>query len=116
MIIDCHIHLLPRRVRADRTPFCQSDTAFGSLFSSSKSKLASEQEIIDYLDGSHIDKAVVFGFPWEKHDLVKENNDQIWDFHERYPDRIIPFAVKVGDKYIESPSEITQVAEPLAVR
>lgn len=93
MIIDCHVHLLPRRVRADRTPFCQSDAAFGSLFSSGKSKLASEHEIIDYLDSSRIDKAVVFGFPWEKHDLVKENNDEIWDFHERYPDRIIPFAV-----------------------
>jgi predicted TIM-barrel fold metal-dependent hydrolase len=93
MIIDCHVHLLPRRVRADRSPFCQSDAAFGSLFSSEKSKLVSGQEIIEYLDGSQIDKAVVFGFPWEDHDLIKENNDEIWDFHERYPHRIIPFAV-----------------------
>ena len=35
----------------------------------------------------------MFGFPWEHHDLVKRNNDEVGAFHERYPDRIIPFAV-----------------------
>lgn len=92
MIIDCHVHLLPRRVRADRSAFCENDPAFGALFSSPRAKLASESEIIDYLDRQGIDKAVVFGFPWDSHDLVRENNDEVWAFRERCPDRIIPFA------------------------
>jgi uncharacterized protein len=93
MIVDSHVHLLPKRVRSDRTPFCQSDLAFGSIYSSEKAKLVSEDDIIAYLDASGIDQAVVFGFPWEDHDLVRENNDEIWEFHERHPDRVIPFAV-----------------------
>lgn len=93
MIIDSHVHLLPKKVRRNRTLFCASDPAFGSVYSSPKAKLASDREIIEYLDRSGIEKAVVFGFPWASHDLVKRNNDEVWTFHERNPDRIIPFAV-----------------------
>lgn len=93
MIIDSHVHLLPRRVQEDRSPFCLSDAAFGSLYSSEKSKIASESDIIAYLDQSCIDQAIVFGFPWEDPDLVRENNDETWSFHQRHSDRIIPFAV-----------------------
>jgi predicted TIM-barrel fold metal-dependent hydrolase len=93
MIIDSHVHLLPRRVQLDRTPFCHDDPAFGSIYSSHKAKLVSENDIIQYLDRSGIDKAVVFGFPWEDPDLVRENNDEIWSFHQKYPERIVPFAV-----------------------
>lgn len=93
MIVDCHVHLLPRRVQSDRNPFCLSDAAFGSVYRSEKAKLASEADIIDYLDRSGIDKAVVFGFPWEDPDVVTENNEEVWDFYQRNPTRIIPFAV-----------------------
>jgi predicted TIM-barrel fold metal-dependent hydrolase len=93
MIIDSHVHLLPRKVREERTPFCHGDRAFGALYSSTKARIVSEEEIIEYLDSSGIDRAVVFGFPWENHDVVRQNNDEIWEFHQKYSDRIIPFAV-----------------------
>jgi uncharacterized protein len=93
MLIDCHVHLLPTKVREDRTPFCESDPAFGILYRSEKAKLASGTDIIDYLDRSGIDKAVVFGFPWADPELITRNNDEMWEFHQRHPDRIIPFAV-----------------------
>ncbi len=93
MIIDSHIHLLPKAVRTDRSPYCDADPAFCQLYSSAKSKLASEEDIIAYLDASDIEYGVVFGFPWEDHDLVRQNNDEVWDFHQRYPHRIIPSAV-----------------------
>jgi predicted TIM-barrel fold metal-dependent hydrolase len=93
MIIDCHVHLLPREVREDRTLLCQSDPNFAALYSSPKAKLASEEEILGYLDAARIEKAVIFGFPWRDHDLVKRNNDEIWAFHQRFPDRVLPFAV-----------------------
>jgi hypothetical protein len=105
MIIDCHVHLLPQRVRQDRSPFCGNDRAFGSLYSSEKAKLASETDIIDYLDRSGIDKAVVFGFPWEDPDLVRLNNDEIWAFHQRWPDRIVPFAVLSAGAPAHNPGE-----------
>jgi uncharacterized protein len=93
MIIDCHVHLMPGTVRQDRSHFCESDPAFGVLYRSAKAKLASEADIVSYLDSSGIDKAVVFGFPWADHELIERNNDEIWDFHQRHSDRIIPFAV-----------------------
>jgi uncharacterized protein len=93
MIIDSHVHLMPRKVRDDRTSFCALDSNFAALYTSKKAKLASEEDIIAYLDESGIDKAVVFGFPWEDHDLVSRNNDEVWAFHEHFPNRIIPFAV-----------------------
>lgn len=93
MIIDCHVHLLQRKVQQDRTLYVQSDSAFGALYSSQKAKLAGEADIIAYMDRSGIDKSVVFGFPWEDRHRVSENNDEVWDFYQRYPDRIIPFAV-----------------------
>jgi len=93
MIIDAHVHLLPKRVREDRSYFCLSDPAFGSIYSSENTRLVSEDEIMSYLDSSGIERAIVFGFPWEAPDLVASNNDEVWSFHQRYPGRIIPFAV-----------------------
>lgn len=93
MIIDAHIHLLPRKVHRDRTSFCRTDPAFDALYSSPKARVATEEEIIQYMDVSGIDRAVVFGFPWTDPDLVRENNDEIISFSHRRPGRIIPFAV-----------------------
>ncbi len=93
MIIDSHIHLLPRKARRNRAAFCAKDAAFSTLYAKEKAKIASEDDIITYLDQSCIDKAVVFGFPWEDHEIVRMNNDEIWNFHAKRPDRIIPFAV-----------------------
>jgi len=93
MIIDSHVHLLPRKVQEERAPFCHGDRAFGALYSSKNARIVSEDQIVEYLGSSGIDKAVVFGFPWESHDLVRRNNDEVWEFHQKYPDRIIPFAV-----------------------
>jgi uncharacterized protein len=93
MIVDAHVHLLPRAVREDRTPFCESDPAFGALYKSDKAKIASQDEIIRYMDLYSIDTAFVFGFPWEDPHMIRQNNDEVWSFHERHPQRVIPFAV-----------------------
>lgn len=91
--MDCHVHLLPREVQKDRSRYFERDFAFASIYSLPKARLASETQIIQYLDDSGIDRAVVFGFPWADPELVKQNNDEIWDFFQRNPSRIIPFAV-----------------------
>jgi hypothetical protein len=84
---------MPKRVRTDRSPYCLNDPSFGSVYASPKARLASDEDILNYLDEHQIDKAVVFGFPWEDIDLIRMNNDEVLDFHARHPDRIIPFAV-----------------------
>ncbi|MDQ7784256.1 MAG: amidohydrolase family protein [Desulfomonilaceae bacterium] len=111
MIIDSHVHLLPRRVQHDRTPFCRSDSAFGSIYSSSKAKLVSETDILHYMDRYGIEKAIVFGFPWEDPGLVRENNDEIWSFHQKHPERIIPFAVLTSGQREPSLKEAARTLE-----
>ncbi|MGC8659780.1 MAG: amidohydrolase family protein [Desulfomonilaceae bacterium] len=92
MMIDCHTHLLLRTAQQDRSVFFESEVAFRSLYSSPKARISTTADILRYLDESGIDRAIVFGFPWENYETSKRNNDEIWDFHVRYPDRIIPFA------------------------
>jgi len=111
MIVDSHVHLLPHKVQQDRAPFCHSDVAFGSIYSSEKAKVVSEADIIRYLDDSGIDRAIVFGFPWEEHDLVRRNNDEIWEFHQRFPDRITPFAVLSTRGGAEAQREVERTLE-----
>lgn len=93
MIIDFHVHLLPKKIRDNRGPFLNQDPAFGVLYSSEKSRLATEEDIIGHMDKNHINRSVVFGFPWLSKDLIELNNDEVWEFHSKYPDRIVPFAV-----------------------
>jgi uncharacterized protein len=93
LIIDAHVHLLPREVKEDRSDFCKKDRAFSAIYASEKSRICSEQELIDYMDRSNIEKSIVFGFPWDDPELVEQNNDQILSFHEKFRDRVIPFAV-----------------------
>ncbi|MEW6352284.1 MAG: amidohydrolase family protein [Thermodesulfobacteriota bacterium] len=93
MIIDAHVHLMPQKVREHRERFFAGEAAFEQLYGSEKARLADEDDIMRYLDDSGIDQAVVFGFPWQSHDLVRQNNEEIWEFHERHRDRVIPFAV-----------------------
>jgi predicted TIM-barrel fold metal-dependent hydrolase len=111
VIIDAHVHLLPRRVRDDRGPYCVADAAFGALYSSPKAKLAAESDIITHLDRSGFDKAVVFGFPWADAELIRMNNDEVWDFHARFPQRIIPFAVLCAKGGDDASSEASRTLE-----
>lgn len=111
MILDAHVHLLPKRVRDDRSRFCKSDPAFGSMYSSEKAILATEDEIIGYMDKSGIEQAIVFGFPWESLDLVAVNNDEVWSFHHRHPGRIVPFAVLSSNGLESDYTEAEQTLE-----
>lgn len=104
MIIDSHIHLFPKKVCQNRERFCAMDTGFATIYASAKARIAKDFEIIQYLDNSEIDKGVVFGFPWGDPELVKWNNDEIWEFSDRHPHRIIPFAV-LSSKHIDAASE-----------
>ena len=49
------------------------------------------EAIIEMLDQYHIDRAVVFGFPWEAIDLCKHGNDYVLESVLRFPDRLIGF-------------------------
>ena len=64
MIIDFHVHIFPQEVRENRAAFFSGEPAFESVYKPSKAKLIGFEELIRIMDREEIDKAVIFGFPW----------------------------------------------------
>ncbi|MEJ2731666.1 MAG: amidohydrolase family protein, partial [Deltaproteobacteria bacterium] len=91
-IIDAHTHLFPEEIRQNREKFFSVEPAFQKLYQSPKSRLIGTQEMLASMDANHVDKAVIFGFPWQNSRLFKQNNDYISEVVGRYPDRFIGLA------------------------
>jgi predicted TIM-barrel fold metal-dependent hydrolase len=89
MIIDAHTHLFPEEIRRNREKFFSAEPAFQKLYQSPKSRLIGTQEMLASMDANHVDKAVIFGFPWQNSRLFKQHNDYISEVVVRYPDRFI---------------------------
>ncbi len=89
MIIDAHIHTFPKKIRSNREKYFPKEPAFKLLYDSDKAKLVGTDDIIASLDEQEIQKAVVFGFPWETEDLFKMHNDHVIESVARYPDRLV---------------------------
>jgi len=89
MIIDAHTHLFPEEIRKNREKFFPAEPAFQTLYQSPKSRLIGTQEMLASMDANHVDKTVIFGFPWQNSRLFKQHNDYIGEVVSRYPDRFI---------------------------
>jgi predicted TIM-barrel fold metal-dependent hydrolase len=89
MIIDAHTHIFPEKIRQNREKYFSIEPAFQQLYQSPKSRLIGAQEMLASMDASHVDKSVIFGFPWQNSLLFKQHNDYISEVVSRYPDRFI---------------------------
>jgi hypothetical protein len=89
MVIDFHTHLFPHRIRKGREAYFGDEPAFKMLYSRSASKLVGATELLQAMDANHVDRSVVFGFPWRSKETYRRHNDYIVDCVQRYPDRLI---------------------------
>lgn len=89
MIIDAHTHVFPKKIRDNREKYFSQEPAFQKLYQSPKSRLIGAREMLASMDADHVDKTVVFGFPWQNSRLFKQHNDYISEVVSRYPDRFI---------------------------
>jgi predicted TIM-barrel fold metal-dependent hydrolase len=92
MIIDVHTHIFPKEIRQNREKYFPAEPAFQQLYQSPKSRLIGAQEMLASMDANHVDKTVIFGFPWQNSRLFKQHNDYISEIVSRYPDRFIGLA------------------------
>jgi predicted TIM-barrel fold metal-dependent hydrolase len=106
MIIDCHTHLFPEKIRKNREIFFSDEPAFQKLYQSPKSQLIGVREILASMDAGQVDKSVIFGFPWKDEKLFKRHNDYISEVVSRYPDRFI--GLGCFDPSIDGAAEETQ--------
>jgi len=103
MIIDFHTHIFPPWVRERRNEYIKRDPCFSLLYSQSKAKLATAEELIASMDEAEIDLSVALNIGWVSQELCVETNDYILDSTSRYPDRLIGFCSvqpKAGDAAI----------------
>lgn len=91
MIIDCHTHVFPERIRKDRETFCQRDQSFSSIYRESKSRMAGVEELIESMDRSEIDQSVICGFSWSDPALLFFHNEYLMESATRHPNRFIVF-------------------------
>jgi predicted TIM-barrel fold metal-dependent hydrolase len=91
MIIDFHTHVLPPRIKEDRSPYVNADQAFAQIYSGEKVKIATAEDLIDSMDRDGVDISVVVNYSWTTHELCVETNDYILESVARYPERLIGF-------------------------
>jgi len=91
MIIDFHTHLFPKEIRKNREKYFSGEPAFQLLYQSPNAKLARADDLIAVMDAQGVDKAVIFGFPWQKPSTFQLHNDYIMQAVDRFPKRFIGF-------------------------
>lgn len=87
MIIDVHTHIFPSNFRRSREKYFPTESAFKLLYQSPQSRLVSGPELISAMDQNRVDRAVIFGFPWNDIELSKVHNDYIMKMVQKYSDR-----------------------------
>lgn len=91
MIIDIHTHLFHEKARTARETYFDTEPAFRLLYESPKSRTVSADETLAMMDEEGVDVSVVFGFPWERLETARENNDAVLEAVARHPGRLVGF-------------------------
>jgi uncharacterized protein len=91
MIIDFHTHVLPPRIRDNRTDYLARDAAFSQIYSSAKARIATAEDLITDMDQDGVDISVIVNYGWSTHALCVETNDYILESIAKYPKRLLGF-------------------------
>lgn len=92
MKIDFHVHTFPPEVVADRERYFDGEPAFRTLYGHPKARLAETETVLEAMDQSGVDLAVIFGFPWKDREKARRHNDYVLESAARYPERFRPLA------------------------
>ncbi len=110
MIIDFHTHVLPPRIKNNRSQYVDRDAAFAQIYSGDKAKIATAEDLIKNMDRDGVDVSVIVNYSWSTHELCVETNDYILEAAARYPKRLIGFCAVSSYTDDASLSEIERCA------
>jgi len=111
MIIDFHTHIFPPHIKRNRNKYIDNDPCFAILYSDSKAKLATADELIASMDEAGVDISVIVNIGWITHELCVETNDYILESIARYPKRLIGFCAVQPQSYEAAIAEIERCAK-----
>ncbi len=100
MIIDFHTHVLPPKIKKDRSHYITTDSAFARIYGDDKAKIATAEDLIENMDRDGVDISVIVNYGWSTHDLCIETNDYIAESVNHYPKNLIGFGA-VADYHSE---------------
>ncbi|MGD0833268.1 MAG: amidohydrolase family protein [Candidatus Dormibacteria bacterium] len=86
--VDAHVHVMPDRVRRDVETIAAAEPWFAACHVGGK-RLAGERDLLEYMDGEGIDRAVVFTWPFADPRLCAEANGFVGQLQRRHPNRVI---------------------------
>ena len=107
MIIDAHTHIFPPGVIERREMFAKRDSSFDFIYGPPKARMVTYEGLIEEMDTTGIDKAIVCGFPWRSLDICRQHNDYMMEAVTAFPERLVglatvnPVAGKACDKELE---------------
>jgi predicted TIM-barrel fold metal-dependent hydrolase len=110
MIIDFHTHVLPPRVKEDRSVYVARDAAFAQIYSGEKVKIVTAPDLIESMDREGITVSVIVNYGWSTHEFCVETNDYILESVARYPERLVGFCAVSGYDDDASLAEIERCA------
>jgi uncharacterized protein len=90
MRVDVHTHIFPPEVVQDRQRFYDGEPAFQLLYDSPRAKLATVESLLEAMERDGVDRAVAFGFPWQRSDLMVRHNDYVLESAAKYGPALIP--------------------------
>lgn len=111
MIIDFHTHVLPPRIKADRTCCVKTDPTFAAIYASEKARIATAEDLIDSMDREGIDISVIAGYSWSTPEICAETNDYILESISRYPKRLAGLATVLPENAEDALREIERCAQ-----
>ena len=91
VIIDFHTHIFPLEFRDQREEYLKRDATFAALFSNSRSRMSTAEELVAAMDDSQVDMAVVMGIGWTDMKMAAMANNYILQSVQRFPNRLIGF-------------------------
>ena len=93
MRIDAHVHVFSPTIAADREAYLQRDLTFRSLYANPESPMSTAEAVIEAMDRSGIDRAVLVNIGWTTQELCEETNAYALEAARAHPDRLTAFCV-----------------------
>lgn len=85
------MHITPPDIIKDWRRIAEKEDYFKLLSESPVNKFATAEDIVEELDRSRVDKAVIFGFGFKDMGLCKYVNDYVIESVKKYPDKLIGY-------------------------
>ena len=79
-------------MRENRDRYIGRDKTFAALYTDSRARMASDEDLIAVMDEDGVDVAVAMGIGWSDYGTAREVNNYIIDAARRWPGRIVGFA------------------------